>query len=268
MEYIRSTTDILLNKAYNEYTLDTPRDVELTFRGSSSCDVFLIVKQCGKLRIRCFTEENTQVSFLFWNDSGTLLDVDESYEVLRDSKVTVAYADCNEADTKRKTYVALKQAGAQAQVSNALLVNSRKAYQINVVNFAPHTTGNIENYAVVLKEGNLMIDAIGKIVKGAKQSESHQSSHALSFEQGQKAKILPELLIDENDVQASHALSMGRVDEDQLYYLMSRGLSVAQCTSLISTGYLLPVTKTLHNPELEKRLKEVMERKIADLCSM
>ena len=84
--------------------------------------------------------------------------------------------------------------------------------------------------------------------------------------QALNAVILPELLIDEDDVQASHAMSMGRVDEDALYYLMSRGLSVQQCTSLISQGYLLPITETLNNEELKNKLKEEMERKIGELC--
>ena len=111
-----------------------------------------------------------------------------------------------------------------------------------------------------------MIDAIGKVVKGARRSQSHQTSRALSFEKGVQATILPELLIDENDVNASHAMSIGRVDDDQLYYLMSRGLSVKQCTSLISTGYLMPITDTLNNEVLKEKLKEEMERKLNELC--
>jgi ABC-type transport system involved in Fe-S cluster assembly, permease component len=111
-----------------------------------------------------------------------------------------------------------------------------------------------------------MIDAVGKIIKGAYRSESHQTSRALSFAEGQNATILPELLIDEDDVQASHGMSMGRVDEDALYYLMSRGLSVQQCTSLISQGYLMPITETLQNDDLKKKLKEEMERKMDELC--
>lgn len=268
MEYIRMSSDIVFKQGYNEYIIDATRDLDLSFSSTNDAEVFITVRKCGKLRIRGFMNAGTQTHILFSNESDASLEVDESYEVLRDAHLTVAYAECNAADTKRSCYVALRRPGASARVTNALLVNSRKDYAVNVVNFAPHTSGNIENYAVVLKHGNLVIDAIGKIVKGAKQSESHQSSHALSFEAGQKAKILPELLIDENDVQASHALSMGTVDEDQLYYLMSRGLSVEQCTSLISTGYLLPVTQVIQNEELQQRLKGAMERKIDELCSM
>ena len=77
---------------------------------------------------------------------------------------------------------------------------------------------------------------------------------------------LNELLIDENDVQASHAMSMGRVDDDQLYYLMSRGLTMQQCTSLISTGYLMPIADVIDQEELRNTLRKELEGKISSLC--
>ncbi len=266
MTPIRVNTDILLPEGYSEFVIDSDRDLELSFTAKSDCDAFIRIARVGKLRIRTFAPEGVKVNYLFWNETSEELDVDESHEVLKDADVTVAYGEVNGASTKRNTFMALREEGARGLVSSASLVNNDKHYVINVVNYAKHTYGDIKNYAVVLKNGNLMIDAVGRIVKGAARSESHQTSRALSFEEGQKAEILPELLIDEDDVQASHAMSIGRMDEDQLYYLMSRGLSVQQCTSLISTGYLMPITKTLNNEELQNKLKEEMERKIGELC--
>ena len=63
-------------------------------------------------------------------------------------------------------------------------------------------------------------------------------------------------------------MSIGRMDEDQLYYMMSRGLTPQQCTTLISTGYLMPITEVIDNEELRETLRSEMERKIAELCSM
>jgi Fe-S cluster assembly protein SufD len=123
----------------------------------------------------------------------------------------------------------------------------------------------MRNFAVVMKQGRLMIDAIGSIVNGAKQSKNHQTSRALSFEDGQHSTILPELLIDENDVEASHAMSIGRVDDEQLYYLMSRGLTLPQVTALISSGYLMPVADVIENEEVRSVLREELERKLSAL---
>lgn len=263
---IHVNTDIQLAHGYSEFEIDTQRDLELSFYAHEDSDVYIRITHAKNIRIRTFASRNVHVSYLFWNVCDTKITVDETHEVLSNAHVTIAYGECNGAETKRETFVGLREEGADALVSSATLVDCRKDYRMQVVNYAPHTYGDMKNYAVVLKNGNLTIDAIGKIVKGSYASQSHQTSRALSFEPGQHAMILPELLIDENDVMASHAMSIGRVDEDQLYYLMSRGLSVKQCTSLISTGYLMPITETLNNDELKERLKEEMERKLNELC--
>ena len=265
---IRLNTDIILPEGYSEYEIDSDRNLELTFTAKGKCDVFVLVKRADHVRIRTFAEAGSEVSYLFWNVSETPAEFDENHEVLSGAKLTLAYGELNGSETDRRTSASLRGMHAQALVSSASLVSTRKDYRIDVTNFAPRTNGEIRNYAVVLKEGKITIDAIGRIVKGAKKSENHQTSRALTFEQGQHSTILPELLIDENDVQASHAMSIGRMDEDQLYYMMSRGLTPEQCTALISSGYLMPLAEVIDNEQLRERLREEMERKIAELCSI
>ncbi len=265
---IHVNQDFLPAEGYSAYEIDSERNLDLSFRFEKDCDIFIRLVRAKNVRIRMFVNEGVRAGVLIWNNSDDKTVMDESYEVMKDADLVVAYGECNSGETKRNTYVALRGSNARALVSSASLVSVRKDYHIDVVNFAPHTFGDMKNYAVVLKDGTLVIDAVGKIVKGAKRSESHQTSRALCFEDGQKSTILPELLIDENDVQASHAMSIGRMDEDQLYYMMSRGLTLAQCTSLIATGYLMPITDTLPNEELRASLKQEMERKITELCSM
>ena len=266
MTEVHVNEDILLHAGLNEFEVSSERDLELTFRAESDSEVFVRIHSAKSLTIRTFTSDSQNVSYLFWNESREPLTINEEHVVLKDGNLNVAYGEVNSASTKRNTYVALRENGAQACVSSASLVSEKKDYRIQVVNYAPHTYGDMKNYAVVLNGGNLSIDAVGKIVKGASASESHQTSRALSFEDGQHSLIVPELLIDEDDVQASHAMSIGSVDPDHLYYLETRGLSPKQCTALISTGYLLPVTDTIQDETLKKMLKDEMERKIAELC--
>ncbi len=259
------SADIRLAEGYSEYEIDSHRDLELSFSGSGSCDVFIRIVRCPNLRIRTFAAADSRINFLFWNDSREKVTVDESHEVMRDAYLRVAYGECESGETDRNIWTALREEGARSLICSALFVAAEKKTRMNVVNFAPHTYGEMQNFAVVLKEGRLSIDAIGRIVNGARGSENHQTSRALCFEEGQRSQIIPELLIDENDVQASHAMSIGRVDEEQLYYLRSRGLSEKQCTMLISTGYLLPVADFIDNEELRQKLRAVLEEKVAAL---
>lgn len=265
-EVIRVNRDLLLSEGYNEYEIDSERDLDLTIRAKGDAQLFVRILHAKSVRIHGFIPADTAVTILYWNTSNDDFKSDESYEVCANASLHVAYGEVSLHPVEHRTYIGLQETGAYGKITSASFVNAHADYRFLVTNYAPHTYGDMNNYAIILKDGRLMIDAVGKIVKGAYRSESHQESRALSFEEGQKSEILPELLIDENDVQASHAMSMGRMDDEQLYYLMSRGLSEQQCISLLSSGYLMPITKVIDNEELEAKLKDELERKLNTIC--
>ena len=60
-------------------------------------------------------------------------------------------------------------------------------------------------------------------------------------------------------------MSIGRVDDEQLYYMMSRGLTLQQCTALLSAGYLLPVADVIEDPQVQSLLRAELERKLSEL---
>ncbi|MBR2677491.1 MAG: SufD family Fe-S cluster assembly protein [Solobacterium sp.] len=265
MRDIRVNEDILLHEGFEEYVIDSIRDLDLSIRFTPNAQALFRIRNAKSLRIRGYAEDGCESTILFWNECQAPLKADETYEVNEGAHIVIAYGECAGTETERSTYVALRKPYAHAEVVSASLVSSPLNYRMNVVHFAPHTLGEIRNFAVVLRTGKLMIDAIGKIVKGAYASKSHQTSRALSFEEGQRSTILPELLIDENDVEASHAMSIGRVDDEQLYYMMSRGLTLQQCTALLSAGYLLPVADVIEDPQVQSLLRAELERKLSEL---
>jgi Fe-S cluster assembly protein SufD len=72
----------------------------------------------------------------------------------------------------------------------------------------------------------------------------------------------PILLIDEDDVTAGHAASVGRVDPIQLYYLMSRGIPQTEAERLVIHGFLAPVVNELPIETVKKQLTDLIERKV------
>ena len=265
MKRIHVSEDIRLTEGFEEFVIESDRDLDLSVSASGKCQAFFRIHHAKSLRIRTHIARESDVSLVFWNEGEARLVSDESYEVNENAHLVCAYGECSGGETDRKVWVALRERKARAELLSASLVNEKKNYRMHVVNFAPKTYGEMRNFAVVLKEGRLMIDAVGKIVKGARGAISHQTSRAMSFAAGQNTTILPELLIDENDVEASHAMSIGRVDDEQLYYMMSRGLTMKQCTALISAGYLMPVADVLENEEIRTALRSELERKIESL---
>lgn len=265
MEKIINTQEIVIDKDALSFEIDAKEDIKLSLKCVSDASVFFSIINASNLEIEMEVINGSNVSLFFSNDSDNDVDIKENYSVNKDSKLSVSYSEFNDITAKRYTSIKLLEEGAEGTINSASLVNSKKDFRFIVENVAANTFGKLNNYAVVLKEGRLMIDAIGKIDKGARGSESHQTSRALSFADGQKTTILPELLIDENDVKASHAMSIGRMDDDQLYYLMSRGLSVEDCTSLVSAGYLYPIFESIKDEDIKNKLKESLERKLASL---
>ena len=124
----------------------------------------------------------------------------------------------------------------------------------------------MENYSIVLQGGRYRMEATGKIEKGARGAKSHQTSRALTFDAQQTATILPKLLIDENDVEASHATTIGQMDENQMYYLQSRGLSEDEAIRLVTIGYLLPIARISDDPKLQEALAQEIETKVNEVC--
>ena len=72
----------------------------------------------------------------------------------------------------------------------------------------------------------------------------------------------PILLIDEDDVTAGHAASVGQVNAEQIYYLMSRGISKAEAERLIINGFLAPVVSEIPIEAVREQLQRLLEGKL------
>ena len=257
---------ILIDNSFKLYEIDDTDLYELDIISNDSGSVFIKIKNVSELIINSTINSNHNVNIVMWNESKVSIKTNEVYDVLDNASLNISYSEINDNDTDRNSLINLKGVNSTAILNSASLVNNKKNYRIKMINEGLRSSARINNHAVVLENGKLMIDAIGKINKGAKKAKSHQTSRALSFSKGQNSTILPELLIDENDVEASHAMSIGRFDENQLYYMMSRGLDMNECVKLISLGYLMPIVNNIDNEELKSTLKDELERKIIDLC--
>ncbi len=97
---------------------------------------------------------------------------------------------------------------------------------------------------------------------GASKSNGVQTERVLMLSEKARGDANPILLIDEDDVMAGHAASVGRVDELQLYYLMSRGLSRKEAERLVVHGFLQPVVSELAIDSVKERLVQVIEGKV------
>lgn len=135
-------------------------------------------------------------------------------------------------------------------------------FTTSIVHHGKHTEGFILKHGVVRDSATSIFNGIGKIEHGASKSNAQQESRVLMLSEKARGDANPMLLIDEDDVMAGHAASVGRVDPVQLYYLMSRGIPKKEAERLIIHGFLAPVVDELRIEGVKKQLTEVIERKV------
>ena len=113
-------------------------------------------------------------------------------------------------------------------------------YVINLL--SEHKVGKtkcrVDVKGVVRGGARVKIKGLVKIDEGAKQSDSFLSMKLLLLDDKSMATAEPELEIKNNEVKASHSASVGRIDEEQLFYLETRGISRTEAENLIIKGFL------------------------------
>lgn len=214
---------------------------------------------------RHFTvDEDAHINFFNENQSENQyhLTFKDEGDLKADSSLNMGYAELSDNNIEADYHYNLIGENADMHLRMAILSKEkeRKHYKINLEHKAKHTTGIMDNYGVARDHGRLVIDGIGTINKGMSKSESHQTNKIMVFDKECFASANPYLFIDEYDVAASHAAAVGKMDENHLYYLESRGLTERQAMQLITYGYLKPVIHIVENETLEERFEASLEK--------
>ncbi len=131
-----------------------------------------------------------------------------------------------------------------------------------VVHFGKHSTSDMLTRAVMRDQSTAIINGITKIEKGATGTNGQQTEKVLMLSPSARGDANPILLIDEDDVKAGHAASVGQVNPDLIYYLMSRGISKENAERLIIYGFLAPIVSEIPLKNIQEQLQRLVERKL------
>ncbi|HUV29171.1 MAG TPA: Fe-S cluster assembly protein SufB [Anaerolineales bacterium] len=114
-----------------------------------------------------------------------------------------------------------------------------------VLHFAPNTSSKITSKSISKGKGRASYRGLLKVYKGAHNVKSNVVCDALLLDHDSRSDTYPYIEIDEDDVTIGHEASVSKVGEEQLFYLMSRGLSEEQATSMVVSGFIEPLVKEL-----------------------
>lgn len=187
-------------------------------------------------------------------------------KIEKDAHVEWAIAFMNDCNTLGDFDSELVGEGSFADSKAIAVTTANQKVGINnrVTNRGPHSTGLINQRGVLLENSRLIFNGIGQIVHGAHGSKADQQNRVLMMSDEAHGDANPLLLIDENDVIAAHAASVGPVDKVQMNYLMSRGIPYDQAQRLVIRGFLGAVLDAIPNKDVRRKMIDILERKLID----
>ncbi len=222
----------------------------------------------ANMMIELIARDNSEIDFSSLDELGaqTHTYFKRRADIGRDAHVEWAVGLMNDGDTVGDMDSELLGEGGYANSKMIAVTTRKQEVGVNnrVTNHGKHTTGLINQRGVILENSELIFNGIGQIIHGAHGSKADQQNRVLIMSDRARGDANPILLIDENDVEAGHAASVGPVDPHQMYYLMSRGIPRKQAERMVIRGFLGAVLSAIPAADVRNKLVEILERKLTD----
>lgn len=149
--------------------------------------------------------------------------------------------------TMKYPAVLLMEPGARGDILSVAFANNgmHQDAGAKVTHLAPHTTSQILSKSVSKGTGRASYRGLVRINSGAHHTKSSVRCDALLLDEDARTDTYPTIRVEENQTEIGHEATVSKVGEDQLFYLMSRGLDESEAYSLIVNGFIEPITKEL-----------------------
>ena len=242
-------------------SLKDNEQVQISVDENDTNRIFISDFSCGSiLNISLKENSKLQLSFLAKHN----FDKSEiNVNLEKDACFAAYFADFSEDKEKLKVTINLNGEGSNVVWHLASLSANRdnKEFNVNINHFASQTSALSDNYGVCKDQSKVVFSGCSAIQKGSHKSHTRQNSKIMVFDENCDAIARPLLKIDEKDIEASHGAVVGRIPEDHLFYLTSRGLDESEAKRLITYGYLKPITRGFFDESVREEIVKLIERR-------
>ncbi|WP_438447565.1 Fe-S cluster assembly protein SufD [Gorillibacterium sp. sgz5001074] len=216
--------------------------------------VEVFAKQGSKVQIASVHNLNTQMTDIAYRRAI----------IENDARVEWTVGEMNYGNAVSDTTSLLKGNGSSSDSKVICVGTGEQKLNLTTraVHFGKMSSSDMITRAVMRDGSTAIINGITKIEKGATGANGQQTEKVLMLSPKSRGDANPILLIDEDDVKAGHAASVGQVNPEQVYYLMSRGISKEIAQRLIIYGFLAPVVSEIPIAKIEDQLQALVERKL------
>ena len=149
--------------------------------------------------------------------------------------------------TMKYPAVWLMEEGAHGEVLSIAFANTGQVLDAGakMVHVAPNTTSLITSKSISKGGGRAMYRGLVRVEEGAEESKAFVRCDALLLDEDSRSDTYPSMEVEESNIDIGHEATVSKVGEDQLFYLMSRGLTEEQATAMVVAGFIEPIVKEL-----------------------
>jgi FeS assembly protein SufD len=182
--------------------------------------------------------------------------------VERDAKMSWYIGMFGSLLSRYKTDSIMKGPGASAEDVEIIFGIANQSFDVtsNLIHNGQHSRGRVLVKSVLKDTSKSLFKGMIKIGKDGKGTESYLAGHAILLERGAKSDSIPGLEIETNEVKATHSASVAQIDENQIYYLTTRGLSREGAKREIVNGFLEPLSRKM-GPTIRAWVNYLIENK-------
>jgi Fe-S cluster assembly protein SufD len=216
--------------------------------------------------VEIFVQQNAHITFVTLQEwQGEVWDLSVQRAVVgRDARVDWLLVGMSGGLTKTNIEAALVAPGAQSQMLGILWGEGTTHTHYHTVqdHIAPNTTSDLLYKTALTDKARSIFTGTIRVVKGANGTDAYQANRNLMLSPDAKAFPSPNLEIEANEVRCTHGASVGKVDDDQLFYLMARGLPRDEATRMIVEGFFEDVLGREPAESIRANLRELIARKL------
>lgn len=213
--------------------------------------------------IRVVAEEGSEVKvcYLSRNDEHHFAVVSLKADVHKDARFRLIQAEVGARKSFFGCEVNLLDEAAEVEIDSIYFVDGNRELDLfyNINHIAKKTGSRICVNGALKDEAKKSFKGTIDFRKGSSESKGSEEEYATLLDDGVRNIAVPVLLCQEDDVEGVHAASAGKIDEDLLFYIMSRGLNLSQAKRIIVESKLIPTLDLIFDEELKKKVWERIE---------
>lgn len=155
-----------------------------------------------------------------------------------------------------------KGSGAKVRTITVSSKDHEQKLDIHMIHHAPHTAADMTNVGIASQNGIIRLNGVGEINQGMVGSAAFQTLKGIITNDAAQIDVNPILIIDEHDVTAGHAATVGKMEEEVLFYLRSRGITLEDAQRLIIHGYLQPIIDEIDDELIKENVLRLVNERI------